>query len=56
MRSALPVQASRKTDMRWEQPGRRTMNFTNILKKEMEDKWLVKRGLKRETESLITTS
>lgn len=57
MRSALLVQARHKTDMHREQLGRRTMNFyKKVSKKEIEGKWLVKRGLKRETESLIITS
>lgn len=58
MRSALLVQARHKTDMHREQLGRRTMNFykNSQKKKEIEDKWPVKRGLKRQTESLIITS
>lgn len=48
MRSALLLQARHKTDMHREQLGRRTMNFyKNSQKKEIEDKWPVKRGLKK---------
>lgn len=56
MRSAVLAKARQKTDMHGEQLGRRTVNFYQNSQKVKEDKWLVKRVLKRETESLIKAS